>query len=142
MPFWTDPVLRGRLGVCLALGLRFFPLAGLLVLRSWGTIAPSLTRAAGLHGVALGSYLWRVAIPLQRRALLTVVLLVGLLATAEVGMVSVLYPGNGETLPLDIFYTMGYPQPASRVAALCAVELAVAGAVLAAAWAVGGGDRA
>jgi ABC-type Fe3+ transport system permease subunit len=142
LPAWTDPVLRGRLGVCLALGMRFFPVAALLVLRSWGTTSPSLARAAGVHGVGLGRYLWRVVIPLQRQAVVTAVLLVGLLASAEIGMVLLLYPPGAESLPLHIFQIIGYPAPSSRLAALCAVELALASGLLALTWTLGGGDRA
>ena len=142
MPAWTDPLLRGRLAVCLALGLRFFPVAALLALRSWGSISPSLAGAAGVHGVSLGRYLWRVALPLQRRALATAVLLVGLLATAEVGMVLLLYPPGEETLTLHVFQIMGNPAPSQRLAALCAVDLAVATGVLSVSWILGGGDRA
>jgi iron(III) transport system permease protein len=141
MPAWTDPVLRGRLGVCLALGMRFFPVAALLALRSWGTMSPSLARAASLHGVPLARYLWRVALPLQRRAVVTAMLLVGLFATAEIGMVLLLYPPGDETLPLRIFQIIGYPSPSSRLAALCAVDLAMAVVLLAVAWILGGGDR-
>jgi iron(III) transport system permease protein len=142
MPAWTDPVLRGRLGVCIALGMRFFPIAALLVLRSWGATSPSLARAAGAHGVPLGRYLWRVALPLQRRAVVTALLLVAALATAEIGMVLLLYPPGKETLPLRIFQVIGYPSPSSRLAALCAVDLATALVLLAGIGAIAGGDRA
>jgi iron(III) transport system permease protein len=134
LPAWTDPVLRGRLGVCMALGIRFFPVAALLALRSWGTMSPSLARAAGVHGVGLGRYLWQVVLPLQRRAVVTAVLLVGLLATAEIGMVLLLYPPGEESLPLHIFQIIGYPAPSSRLAALCAVNLALAVAMLGLNW--------
>jgi iron(III) transport system permease protein len=141
MPEWTDPLLRGRAGVCLALGIRFFPVAAVLAMRSWGTMSPALARAAGVHGVPLGRYLWSVVLPLQRRAVATSMLLVGLLATAEIGMVLLLYPPGEETLPLRIFQIVGYPQPGSRLAALCAVDLALAIVLLALAWCLGGGDR-
>jgi iron(III) transport system permease protein len=141
LPAWTDSVLRGRPGVSLALGMRFFPVAALLALRSWGTTSPSLAGAAGIHGVSLGRYLWRVAIPLQRRAIVTAVLLVGLLATAEIGMVLLLYPPGEETLPLHIFQIIGYPGPSSRLAALCAVDLALAAGLLTLTWSLVGGDR-
>jgi iron(III) transport system permease protein len=130
LPAWTEPALRGRSAVCLALGMRFFPVAALLAFRSWGAIAPSLTRVAGVHGVGLGRYLLRVALPLQRRALVTAVLLVGLLATAEIGMVLLLYPPGEESLPLHVFQIIGYPEPSSRLAALCAVELGLAAGLL------------
>ena len=55
MPEWTDLLLRGRVTVCIALGVRFFPVAAILALRSWGTMAPGLARAAGVHGVSAGS---------------------------------------------------------------------------------------
>jgi iron(III) transport system permease protein len=142
LPAWTDPVLRGRLGVCLALGMRFFPVAALLALRSWGMMSPSLARAAGVHGVPLGRYLWRVVLPMQRRAVVTAVLLVGLLATAEIGMVLLLYPPGEESLPLHIFQIIGYPAPSSRLAALCAVDLALAIGLLALTWRWGGGNQA
>jgi len=142
MPAWTDPVLRGRLGVCLALGMRFFPVAALLALRSWGTMPPALARAAGVHGVPLGRYLWRVVLPLQLCAIATAVLLVGLLASAEIGMLLLLYPPGEESLPLHIFQIIGYPAPSSRLAALCAVELALATGLLALIWNLWGGKRA
>lgn len=142
LPAWTDPVLRGRLGVCLALGMRFFPVAALLALRSWGTMSPSLARAAGVHGVLLRRYLGRVVLPLQRRAIVTAILLVGLLASAEIGMVLLLYPPGEESLPLHIFQIIGYPAPSSRLAALCAIDLALAIALLALTWSLAGGDRA
>ncbi|OWK41108.1 ABC transporter permease subunit [Fimbriiglobus ruber] len=142
MPAWTDPVLRGRPGVCLALGMRFFPVAALLTLRSWGAMSPSLARAAGVHGVPLWRYLWRVALPLQRRAVATAVLLVGSFATSEIGMVLLLYPPGEETLPLRIFQIIGYPSPSSRLAALCAIDLAAAVAILALTWLLGEDERA
>jgi iron(III) transport system permease protein len=141
LPAWTDPLLRGRLAVCLALGLRFFPVAALLALRSWGSLPPSLARAAGVHGVSLGRYLWRVALPLQRRSLVTALVLVGLLATAEIGMVLLLYPPGEETLPLYIFQLLGNPAPSQRLAAFCAVDLAMAAGLLFVIWIPGGGDQ-
>lgn len=141
MPAWTDPVLRGRPIVCLALGMRFFPVAALLALRSWGAMSPSLARAAGVHGVPLARYLWRVVLPLQRRAAVTAVLLVGLLASAEIGMVLLLYPPGEESLPLHIFQIIGYPSPSSRLAALCAVELVLAAGLLGLARSLAGGER-
>jgi iron(III) transport system permease protein len=142
LPGWTDPLFRSRVGVCLALGVRFLPVASVLALRSWGTMSPSLARAAGVHGVPLWHYLLRVVLPLLRPAVVTAVLLVGLLATAEIGMVLLLYPPGEESLPLHIFQVIGYPAPSSRLAALCAVNLGLAAGVLGLIWGLGGGDRA
>jgi iron(III) transport system permease protein len=140
LPAWTDPLVRGRPAVCLALGLRFFPVAALLALRSWGSVPPSLAAAAGVHGVSLSRYLWRVALPLQRRALVTGMVLVGLLASAEVGMVLLLYPPGEGTLTLHIFQIMGNPAPSQRLAALCAVHLVGATCLLSMTWAVREGE--
>jgi len=65
-----------------------------------------------------------------------------LMATAEIGMVLLLYPPGEESLPLRIFQIIGYPEPSSRLAALCAIELALAGGLLAVTWSLGGGKRA
>ncbi len=82
-----------------------------------------------------------MVLPLQRRAILTAVLLVGLLASAEIGMVLLLYPPGQESLPLHIFQIIGYPAPSSRLAALCALELALAAGLLALIWNCGRVDQ-
>ncbi len=137
---WTDPFLRSRLTVGLALGLRFFPVAAVLGLRSWGTMPASLAWAAGVHGVPLRTYLCRVVAPLQRPAVVTILLLVGLLATAEVGTVLLLHPPGQASLPLALFTVMANA-PESLVAALCAVYLATAACLLAATWMLARGVR-
>jgi iron(III) transport system permease protein len=142
MPAWTDPLLRGRPAVCLVLGMHFFPVAALLILRSWGSVAPALAWTAGVHGVSLGRYVWRVVLPRQHRVVVTAVMLVGLLATAEIGMVLLLYPPGEETLPLHIFQIIGNAAPSQRLAALCAVDLLIAAALLFAIWILGEGKPA
>jgi iron(III) transport system permease protein len=142
MPAWTDSLLRGRPAVCVALGMHFFPVAALLILRSWGSVSPSLARAAGVHGVSLGRYLRRVMLPRQQGVVVAALVLVGLLATAEIGMVLLLYPPGEETLNLHIFQIAGNPAPSQRLAALCAVDLLIATGLLFMIWILGGGDRA
>jgi ABC-type Fe3+ transport system permease subunit len=95
-----------------------------------------------VHGVSAWRYLWSVVLPLQRRAFGMAILLVGLLATAETGMVLLLYPSGESTLPLRIFQIIGYPEPSSRLAALCLVDLALAVGLLGLAWFVGEGEAA
>jgi hypothetical protein len=46
-------------------------------------------------------------------------------------MVLLLYPPGEESLPLHIFQIIGYPAPSSRLAALCAIDLALAVGLLA-----------
>jgi iron(III) transport system permease protein len=140
-PAWADPVLRSRLSVCLVLGIRFFPLAAVLGLRSWGSTPASLALAAGVHGVPLRTFLRRVTAPLQLPAAAMSLLLVGLLATADVGTVLLLHPPGEASFPLALFTVMANA-PASLVASLCAVYLAAAAGLLMAAWALVRGGTA
>ncbi len=132
-PAWTRPVLRSRLTVCLALGLRFFPVAAVLGLRAWGSMPASWALAAGIHGVPLGSYLRKVVVPFLLPAGAVIVLLVALLATAEIGTVLLVHPPGEASLPLAIFTVMANA-PQSLVASLCLAYLAGAAGLLAAAW--------
>jgi iron(III) transport system permease protein len=104
-------------------------------------MSPALAQAAGVHGVPLGRYLWQVVLPLQRRALVTALLLVGLLASAEISMIVLLYPPGEESLPLHIFQIIGYPAPSSRLAALCTIDLALALGLLTLTWRLEGGEQ-
>lgn len=131
-PAWADPLLRTRLTVCLALGLRFFPVAAVLALRAWGSTSASWCLAAGIHGVSLARYLRRVAVPLVLPSMATAALLVGLLATADVGTVLLLHPPGQGSLPLAIFTVMANA-PESLVGSLCLAYVAAAGALLTAA---------
>ncbi len=134
-PAWTDPILRSRVTVCLALGLRFFPVAVILGLRAWGAASPSWVLAAGIHGVPLSTYLRRVAFVYLRPAAAMAVLLVALLATADIGTVLLLHPPGEASLPLAIFTIMANA-PESLVASLCLVYILIATGLLASVWAM------
>ncbi len=125
MPPWWDWLTRSRLTVCVELGLRFFPIAAIIALRSWGSLSSTWTQAAALHGVPTTKYLVRVVGPHVLPALAAAVLLVSLLATAEVGSVLLLHPPGQGSLPLAIFTVMANA-PESLVASLCLVYLATA----------------
>jgi iron(III) transport system permease protein len=137
-PAWTDALLRSRLTVCLALGLRFFPVAALLSLRAWGSMPSSWPLAAGLHGVSLLRYLWQVAFPSLLPTLAVAVLLVALLATADVGTVLLLHPPGEASFPLAIFTVMANA-PAALVASLCLLYVAAAGLLLTLLWLLAAG---
>jgi spermidine/putrescine transport system permease protein len=129
-PPWADPLLRSGLTVGLALGLHFFPVAAVLGLRAWGAMPASWALAAGVHGVPLGRYVLRVALPHVLPSAAMAALLVGLLATAEVDTVLLLHPPGSPSLPLAIFTVMSNA-PEGLVASLCMVYVATAvGAVL------------
>ncbi len=125
MPAWLDPILRGNAGVCLAQGLRLAPLAIVLLLRAWGTTAPSWTHAAALSGVSLMTFLRRVLLPVMGPTLAISGLLVALLASADITSVLLLAPPGRSSFALRIFTVMANA-PQSLVAALCCVQLAVA----------------
>jgi ABC-type Fe3+ transport system permease subunit len=133
-PAWADPLLRSRLTVCVALGVRFVPVAALLALRAWGSTSPSWVLAGAVHGLPLHTYLRRVALPLMLPSALMATLLVALLATADVGTVLLLHPPGETSLPLAIFTVMANARE-STVAALCLVYVAAAAALLVCAFA-------
>jgi iron(III) transport system permease protein len=132
-PAWSDVLLRSRLTVCVALGLRFFPVAALLSLRAWGTMPSSWALAAGIHGVSLKRYVSRVTLPFLLPTLAVAVLLVALLATAEVGTVLLIHPPGESSFPLAIFTVMANA-PSALVASLCLLYVVGAAMLLAMLW--------
>ncbi len=135
-PAWADPLFRSRLTVCLALGLRFFPVAAILSMRAWNSASTSWALAAGIHGVPLITYLRRVALPLVLPTGAVAMLLIALLATADIGTVLLLHPPGAGSFPLAIFTVMANA-PESLVAALCLLYVVVSGGLVALVW-VGG----
>ncbi len=136
-PPWADVLFRSRLTPCLALGLRFFPVAALLALRAWGSMSSSWALAAGLHGVSMPRYLRRVVLPFLLPTLLVSMLLVALLATADISTVSLLYPPGESSFPLVIF-TVEANAPEALVASLCLIYVVAAGGLLGAMWVLAG----
>jgi iron(III) transport system permease protein len=139
-PAWADPLLRSRLTVCAALGLRFFPVAAVIGLRAWGSTSTTWVWAAAVHGVSLTQYLRRVVLPLLLPAGAVALLLVALLATADVGTVLLLHPPGASSLPLAIFTAMANA-PEAFVASLCLVYIGGAVGLLAGAWSMTGGQK-
>ncbi|MGD9853784.1 MAG: ABC transporter permease [Hyphomicrobiaceae bacterium] len=136
-PSWLDWLTRGRAIVCLGLGLHFFPLATVIALRSWGTLPATWTHAAALHGIPLSKYFFKVVLPHLLPAMSATLLLVGLLATADVGTVLLLHPPGEASLPLAIFTVMANA-PESLVASLCVSYLLLAFGLLLAFWYLAG----
>jgi ABC-type Fe3+ transport system permease subunit len=139
-PAWADWLLRSRLTVCLALGFRLFPVAAVLGLRAWGSMPASWASAAAVQGVPLTAYLRRVVGPFFVPSALVAVLLVSLLATADVSTVLLLHPPGEASLPLTIFTVMANA-PESLVASLCLAYVVGAAILLAALWLLAGGKR-
>lgn len=136
-PAWADPFLRSRFTVCVVLGLRFFPIAAVLGLRAWGATSVSWVFAASVHGVSLGAYLRRVLLPLLLPVGGVSLLLVALLATADITTVLLLHPPGESSLPLTIFTVMANA-PEALVASLCCVYVTVAAGLLISVWTITG----
>ncbi len=139
-PAWLDWLTRSRLTVCVELGLRFFSIAAIIALRSWGSLSATWTQAAALHGVSTTKYLARVVVPHMFPALAAAILLIGLLATADVGSVLLLHPPGQGSLPLAIFTVMANA-PESLVASLCLVYVVLAFAIVSVVWWKTGSDQ-
>ncbi len=132
-PAWADGLLRSRLTVCIALGLRFMPVAAVTGLWAWASTSPSWADAAGLHGVQLVKYLHRVLLPFLFPAAVLGGMLVALLATADVGTVLLLHPPGAASLPLAIFTVMANA-PEGLVASLCLIYLLVSAGLVGGLW--------
>ena len=128
-PAALDPLLRSRLTVVLALAARLFPVAAVLCLHAWQTTPASWGMAASVHGVSLTRFLRRVLVPRFLPVLALATLVVGLLASADVGTVLLLHPPGEPSLPLAIFTVMANA-PESLVATLCVGYLASAAVLL------------
>ena len=135
-PSWSDPLLRSRLTVGGMLALHFLPVATLLAMRRFGILSPSWAHAAAVHGVPLSTYLWRVVAPTVRPMALLAVVLVALLASADVGTALLLQPPGESSLSVTVFTVMANA-PESLVAALCLVYILGAGCLLMIGWAWG-----
>lgn len=136
-PSWLDWLTRSRAVVCLGLGLHYFPLATVIALRSWGTLPATWTHAAAIHGVPFSKYFFKVVVPHLLPAMGVTLLLVGLLATADVGTVLLLHPPGRTSLPLAIFTVMANA-PESLVASLCVSYLLLALGLLVVLWSLAG----
>jgi len=121
-PPWLDWLTRSHLTVALVLGLRFLPVAAIAAMRAVGSLSPSWTEAARLHGVAPVRFLPRVVLPLLTPTLLVVLLLVAVLAAADITTTHLLQPPGAQSLPVAIFTVMAN-SPEGLVASLCLLYL-------------------
>jgi len=125
-----DPLTRGQFTVGAIEALRLFPLGAVLAMRALGTASPDWTAAAAVHGVPLGKYLVRVLVPWVLPTAAITVLLIALLATADVTTALLLSPPGGGSLPLAIFTIMANA-PEALVGTLCLLYVGGAGILLA-----------
>ncbi len=121
-PGWADFIFRSPLAVCLAQGLRLFPVPALLAARFISSIPSSWSHAAEIQGVSLLLFARRIIAPLASRTVLAGFMLAFLLSEADVGTVLLLHPPGAQNLPLAIFTIMANA-PRSTVSQLCLLYL-------------------
>jgi iron(III) transport system permease protein len=131
-----DWLTRSQLTVSLVLGLRFLPVAALAMMRAVGSLSPSWTDAARVHGVAPHRLLGRVILPLLAPAIIVSLLLVAVLSSADITTTHLLQPPGKQSLSVAIFTVMAN-SPEGLVASLCLLYLlCVAGLLAVASWLV------
>jgi ABC-type Fe3+ transport system permease subunit len=124
-PEWTDFILRTPLAVCIAQGLRIFPIPALFLIFFLNAFPSSWVWAAGLQGISLKYFCFRIMLPISLQALWAGFILSFLIAAADVGTFVMLHPPGVSTLPLSIFTIMANA-PSSLVAWLCIVYMVAA----------------
>ena len=95
---------------------------------------------AGIHGVPLLKYIFRVVLPHLAPAGIAAFFLVALLSAADLTTVLLLQPPGQSSLPLSIFTIMANARE-SLVASLCVTYFALAMAMVGTGWAVARGSR-
>jgi iron(III) transport system permease protein len=130
-----DWLLRGRFLVGAVLGLRFFPIATLLIINRYATISPSWFDAAKISGVSRIKFYFQVLIPFLNPALALSILIVSLLATAEIGTILLLRPPGEDSFPLTIFTVMANASEV-KVSSLCFIYFVISILNLSILWAL------
>ncbi len=128
-PVQFEWLLRGNLTVALVLGLRFLPVATVGMMRAVGSMSPSWTDAGRVHGVTPIRMLGRVILPNLVAAIVVSLLLVMVLAAADITTTHFLQPAGKQSLPVAIFTVMAN-SPEGLVASLCLLYLACVVAML------------
>jgi ABC-type Fe3+ transport system permease subunit len=121
-PSQLDWLTRSQLTVALVLGLRFLPVATLVMMRATGSLSPSWMDAARVHGVSAPRLLVRVILPNLASALVVSLLMVTVLAAADITTTHLLQPPGSQSLPVAIFTVMAN-SPEGLVASLCLLYL-------------------
>jgi len=133
LPASWDWLFRGRFLVAAVLAFRFFPIATLLIVKRYATISPGWFDAAKLSGVSRIRFYYQVIIPFLAPALALSVLIITLLATAEIGTILLLRPPGEDSFPLAIFTVMANASEV-KVASLCFVYFMISALSLTILW--------
>jgi ABC-type Fe3+ transport system permease subunit len=117
-----DWLTRSEFTVSLILGLRFLPVATVVMMRAVGSLSPSWTDVARVHGVSAPRLFVRVILPNLGSAIIISLLLVMVLAAADITTTHLLQPPGSQSLPVAIFTVMAN-SPEGLVASLCLLYL-------------------
>ena len=121
LPASFDQVTRSGLMVSISQGVRLAPLAAVLCLLAACALPRAQRDAGKLHGVAIGHWMLRVALPHMAAMLTVCFLLVALLSLAEVSTTLLLQPpGQASSFPARIFSVLDNVSERA-LAALCVV---------------------
>ncbi len=121
-PPQLDWLTRSQLTIVLVLGLRFLPVAAVAMMRAVGSMSPSWIDAGRIHGVTPFRMLRRVILPNLMPAIVVSVLLVMVLAAADITTTHLLQPPGSQSLPVAIFTVMANSHE-GLVASLCLIYL-------------------
>ncbi|MCH7489566.1 MAG: ABC transporter permease subunit, partial [Gemmatimonadetes bacterium] len=110
-----DWLTRSEFMVALVLGLRFVGVASVVMMRAAGSLSPSWYDAARIHGVSSGRMFVRVTLARLMPAIIVSLLLVMVLAAADITTTHLLQPPGWQSLPVAIFTVMAN-SPAGLVA--------------------------
>jgi len=113
---------RGN-AVGIALGLRLLPIPLLFCLRAWSLMPESSHQVAEVHGVPPLLFHWKVSLPRLLPAILASLLLVALLAVADVSSTLLLLPPGASTFTSRIFSVIDNTTE-RMLSALCLVYMA------------------
>jgi ABC-type Fe3+ transport system permease subunit len=122
-PPQLDWLTRSEFTVALVLGLRFVPIAAIVMMRAVASLSPSWTDAGRIHGVSAGRLFVRVILPILTPAIIVSLVLVMVLAAADITTTHLLQPPGRQSLPVGIFTVMAN-SPEGFVASLCLLYLA------------------
>jgi ABC-type Fe3+ transport system permease subunit len=124
-----SPVLGSDSFSAAVIGLHFVPISVAILLPAFRSLPRRLWEAAEIQGISIWRYGLRVQLPMVSGAVLTSVVVVGLLALADVSTASLLQQPGHSTFGGHLFAVMDNSSE-KNVAALCAVYAILPTAIL------------
>lgn len=121
-PYFLDWLTRSRFSVALILGLKFLPVASLILFYGYLKSPRSWAEQAAICRMTSFSFLSQVILPWLRRHAFLSFLFISLLISSEINTVLLLRPPGEDSFPIRIFTVMANSSEAF-VTSLCFVYL-------------------